>query len=83
MYVLRCADRTLYTGATNDLKRRLRAHNSGSGAKYVKTRRPAVLVASWEYPDRSTALRAEAAFKKLTRAEKLAHIQNPSSWRFP
>ncbi len=74
VYLLRCADETLYCGCTNNLQKRLKAHNSGQGAKYTRARRPVALVWQEEQPDRSAALRREAQIKKLTRAEKLALI---------
>ena len=74
VYLLRCADETLYCGCTNNLQKRLKAHNSGQGAKYTRARRPVALVWQEEQPDRSAALRREAQSKQLTRAEKLALI---------
>ena len=71
-YILRCADGTLYTGWTNDLEKRLKAHNSGSGSKYTRARRPVTLLYYEEYADRIEAMRREYAIKQLTRAEKLA-----------
>ena len=71
VYMLRCADGTLYTGWTTDLERRLAAHNAGEGAKYTRSRRPVVLVYSETLPTRQEALRREAAIKRLTRAQKL------------
>ena len=63
VYILRCGDGTLYTGCTNDLVRRLRAHQSGRGAKYTRSRLPVELV-YWEAAeDRAAALRREAAVK--------------------
>ena len=53
VYLLRCADGTLYTGCTNDLDRRLAAHNAGKGAKYTRSRRPVVLVYREQAADRS------------------------------
>lgn len=79
VYLLRCADGTLYTGCTNDLSRRLAAHNSGKGAKYTRSRRPVELVYREEVPDKSAALRREAAIKRLSRKEKLALIQRPEN----
>jgi len=74
VYILECADGTLYTGWTRDIPRRLAAHNSGKGAKYTRSRRP-VRLAWWEVqPDRSAALRREAAIKRMAREEKLAMI---------
>lgn len=74
VYVLRCADGTLYTGWTNDLEKRLKAHNDGRGAKYTHARRPVTLVYSEPLSSKEAALRREAAVKKLTRAQKLALI---------
>ena len=68
VYILRCADQTLYTGITNRLQQRLRAHNAGKGAKYTKGRRPVHLL-YWETcTDKSAALKREAAIKKMKRA---------------
>lgn len=71
VYILECADGTLYTGWTNDLTARLAAHNSGRGAKYTRGRAPVKLAFSEVFDDRSEALGYEAALKKLTRTEKL------------
>ena len=71
-YILKCKDETLYTGWTNDIEKRLEAHNAGKGAKYTKTRRPVVLAYYEEYATRSEAMRREAAIKKLTKKEKEA-----------
>ena len=75
VYILRCADGTLYTGWTTDLERRLRAHNSGQGAKYTRGRRPVRLVYREERPTRSAAQRREAAIRRLSRADKLKLIE--------
>ena len=72
VYLLRCGDGSLYTGCTNDLVRRLRAHQSGRGTKYTRSRLPVELVYREPAADRSAALRREAAIKAMTRAEKLA-----------
>ena len=72
VYLLLCGDGSLYTGCTNDLVRRLRAHQSGRGAKYTRSRLPVELVYREPAADRSAALRREAAIKAMTRAEKLA-----------
>ena len=78
VYMLRCGDGSLYTGCTNDLSRRLRAHQSGRGAKYTRSRLP-VELAYWEAAeDRSAALRREASIKAMTRAEKLALLPRES-----
>ena len=76
VYILRCRDGTLYTGITDDLDRRIRAHNAGTGAKYTRGRGPVALVYREAQPDRSAALRREWTIKRLTRREKLALIQN-------
>lgn len=75
VYILRCGDGTLYTGCTNDLARRLRAHSTGRGAKYTRSRLPVELVYAEPASDRSQALRREAAIKALDRAGKLALIR--------
>jgi putative endonuclease len=72
VYMLRCADDTLYTGYTNDLKKRLKAHNLGKvGAKYTRSRRPVILVYSEECMDKSSAMQRECEIKKLSREKKL------------
>jgi putative endonuclease len=82
VYVLRCADGTLYAGYATDVDRRLTEHQTGRGATYTRARRPVAVVARWPHPDRSSALRAEAAFKRLTRADKLARIAEAASSAF-
>lgn len=74
-YILECADKTLYCGYTTDLERRIRAHNSGAGAKYTRARMPVKLVYSEEHGTLSEALRRECAIKKLSREKKLRLIQ--------
>ena len=74
VYVLRCRDGTLYTGIAVDLRRRIDAHRRGAGAKYTRGRRPVTLVYRECQPDRSMALRREAALRRLGRAAKLALI---------
>ena len=78
VYMLRCADDTLYTGCTTDPQRRLAQHNSGRGAKYTCARRPVSLVYVEPAEDHSQALRREAALKRLSRKEKLALIAHGS-----
>lgn len=72
VYLLRCADGTLYAGVTTDLDRRLAEHNAGSGARYTRARRPVALVHHEPAADRAAAQRREAAIKRLTRSAKLA-----------
>ena len=73
-YLLRCADGTLYCGITNDLEKRLHAHNAGLAAKYTRSRRPVALVFHENCIDRSSALKREMEIKRLTRTQKLALI---------
>jgi len=70
VYMLRCRDNSLYTGYTNDVKRRESVHNTGKGAKYTKSRLPVKLVYFEEYPEKSQALKRECAIKKLTKPQK-------------
>lgn len=75
-YILQCADKTLYTGVTRDVGKRVRSHNeSKRGAKYTRARRPVVLVYKEGFRTLSKALKREHAIKLLTRTEKLALIQ--------
>ncbi|MBG9812183.1 endonuclease [Bacillus endophyticus] len=69
-YVLECRDKSFYGGYTNNMERRLTAHNEGKGAKYTRARRPVVLLYKEEFETKSEAMKAEYAFKKLTRKEK-------------
>ena len=75
VYMLRCADGTLYTGWTSDLARRVKAHNSGHGAKYTRSRTPVELVYSEEMEDKPQALKREYAIKQLSREEKQKLIE--------
>ena len=76
VYMVYCADNSIYTGITNDLEARLRTHNSGKGAKYTKTRLPVTLAAYWPCSDKSEASKLEYKHKQLTRAEKIKLISN-------
>lgn len=76
IYILECADNTLYTGYTNDLENRLKAHNEGKGAKYTKGRLPVKLVYSESFDDKKEAMSREWFIKhRLTREEKLELIK--------
>ena len=75
VYILRCADGSLYTGITKDLKRRCRQHNDGIASRYTRSRRPTKLIWREGQPSRSSALKREAAIKAMTRREKLALIR--------
>ena len=70
VYILRCADVTLYTGITNDIARRVVIHNSGKGARYTCGRRPVEVVYLETCIDKAHALQRECEIKKLTRKEK-------------
>jgi putative endonuclease len=72
VYIVRCADRTLYTGVAKDLQARIAAHNGGRGAKYTRSRLPVKLVYSEAAMDRAAAQRREHEIKGLTRAAKRA-----------
>lgn len=76
VYIVECADGTLYSGWTNDLEKRIAAHNAGDGAKYTRSRRPVRLRYYETFEEKSKALRRECALKKLTRAEKIALIES-------
>ena len=69
-YIIKCADSTLYTGWTNDLEKRVEAHNSGKGAKYTKARRPVELAYYEEFETKEQAMKREYAIKQLGRKEK-------------
>ncbi len=75
LYILSCADESLYTGITTDLKRRTLEHNEGkAGAKYTRARRPVAVVYSRRFRNRSNASREEARIKSLSRSQKLELI---------
>jgi len=75
VYILRCADDTLYTGITTDKTRRLSEHNKGTAAKYTRVRTPVEMIYSENSEDRSTATKREMAIKKLSRNQKLTLIK--------
>ena len=75
VYLVRCADSTLYCGWTTDLEKRVRAHNSGQGAKYTRSRRPVKLVYAEEFAEKQEALSREWHLKRLSRAEKIRLIE--------
>lgn len=80
VYMLRCCDGTLYTGYTNDVKRREAVHNTGKGAKYTKSRLPVALVYFEEHESKSLAMKRECAIKKMTRPQKEALIAERSDY---
>ena len=71
VYILKCRGGTLYVGSTNDIKKRLEAHNAGKGAKYTRGRLPVKLKYSQSFATKGEALKREAALKHLPRKEKL------------
>ncbi len=73
-YILRCADNSLYCGWTNNLEKRLSAHNGGTASKYTRTRRPVELVYFEEFGTKQEAMSREYHIKRLTRSEKLKLI---------
>lgn len=76
VYILRCADHSLYTGITTDIDRRIDQHSNGTGAKYTKNRGPFQLVYREGFPCRSSASKREYEIKSLNRAEKIALISD-------
>jgi len=79
VYLVRCADDSLYCGWTTDVDRRLAAHQAGTASRYTRSRRPVALAAVMSVADRSAALREEARIKRLPRAAKLALIASAAS----
>lgn len=76
VYLLRCADDTLYCGSSPDVQKRVQLHNLGKGAKYTRSRLPVKLVYSEAVADRSAALKREHQVKQLSRTEKLSLLTN-------
>jgi predicted GIY-YIG superfamily endonuclease len=74
VYMLRCADGSLYTGWTVDVERRLARHRAGAASRYTASRLPVELAWSRRMPDRGAAMREEARIKRLGRREKLALV---------
>lgn len=75
VYIVECSDGTFYTGYTTDIKRRLKAHNEGKGAKYTKIRKPVQLIYKEVFESKRSALQREYRIKQLTRAQKEKLIQ--------
>ena len=78
-YILECSDGSFYTGWTNNLERRVKAHNAGKGAKYTKIRRPIKLVYLESFPTKEEAMSQEAKIKRLTREKKLKLITSKTN----
>lgn len=77
-YIVECRDGSLYTGWTTDLKKRISAHNAGTGAKYTKTRRPVKLLYWEEFETKQEAMKREYAIKHMSRPQKLKLIEQKS-----
>jgi putative endonuclease len=78
-YVLECADKSYYAGYTNNIDKRVAAHNAGKGAKYTKARGPVECIYVETFDTKQEAMRAEYAFKQLTRAQKTKYIGRDKS----
>lgn len=78
-YIVKCSDGSLYTGWTNNLEKRVKAHNDGNGAKYTKTRRPVELVYYEQFATKEEAMSREYHIKQLTRTQKIKLIKNSKS----
>jgi len=78
VYIVECSDGTLYTGISNNIDKRIREHNLGSGSRYTRGRRPVKLLVKWECTDKSHASKMEYRIKRLTREAKLRLIINLS-----
>ncbi len=75
VYILQCGDGSYYTGITNNIEKRLKDHRDGRGSRYVRSRMPFDLVYAEAAADQPSALRREAAIKKMKRADKLVLIE--------
>ena len=74
-YIVECKDGTFYTGWTNDIEKRMEAHNAGRGAKYTKNRRPVTLIYKECFETKEEAMKREYAIKQMTRTQKLKLIK--------
>ena len=75
-YLLLCADNSLYAGWTNGPEKRLKAHNSGKGSKYTRSRLPVKFALLEQFDNKNDAMKREAALKKMTHSQKLALVEN-------
>ncbi|ANU15752.1 endonuclease [Planococcus maritimus] len=80
-YVLECGDGSYYAGYTNDLEKRLATHQSGKGAKYTRSRGPLTLIYNESFSTKPEAMKAEYAFKQLSKAEKIVYIRSRKAER--
>lgn len=76
VYILECADKTLYTGWTNDLEKRIETHSKGKGAKYTRGRLPVTLVYYEEFQDKILAQKREYAIKQMPRRDKVKLVES-------
>lgn len=76
VYIVRCADGSLYTGYARDVPRRIQAHNAGKGGHYTRAHRPVTLIAYWPFTSKREALQTEYRIKRLSRTQKLLLIEN-------
>jgi len=81
LYVVECADGTLYTGISTDVARRFKEHNAGRGARYTAARRPVTLRASWHFQDRRGAMLAETSLKRRSRKSKKRLLKAAGDFR--
>lgn len=79
VYMLQCSDNTLYTGWTNDINKRVQAHNDGTASKYTRSRKPVALVYCEQMPSKSDALKREYEIKQLSKKQKWHLIQHKKS----
>ena len=79
VYILRCSDGSLYTGYTNDMKKRLKLHNEGKASKYTRSRLPVHVMAQWPFTNKSDALKYEIILKSLPRQSKMKEILKRTS----
>ena len=80
VYILECENGALYTGYTNDLTKRYKAHCKGTASKYTRSFKPLKIAQFWQVAEKKTALQVEHRIKQLTRAQKDALIADPSLW---
>ena len=83
VYIVECSDKTLYTGITNNLTKRIATHNKGCGAKYTKSRLPVILFWHVNVPDKSSALKLEYKIKQLSKADKINLVNDISYLPIP
>lgn len=80
-YIVQCQDGSLYTGWTNNLEKRLAAHNNGTGAKYTRGRRPVTLVYAESFETKQEAMKRECTIKALSRADKLKLLKSVAEFQ--